>query len=246
MHVKVLFFGMLKDLVGRSEDRLEVPAGARLAAVFDLYARRHPRLQELAPSIVLAQNQEFASPETEVVEGGEIAFLPPVSGGSDGLLAEDQDELGNYFALTRVEIDVRGLAKRLARGSDGAVVTFEGVAREHSNGRKTRYLEYECYVPLAVKKMREIGADLLAAWPIDRIGMVHRLGRLEIGETSVAIVVTAAHRRPAFEASREAIDRLKRLAPIWKKEYFVDGEVWVEGAWDAAVPRLEGSPRCSG
>jgi molybdopterin synthase catalytic subunit len=167
-----------------------------------------------------------------------------VSGGA-GFAAESQDELGNYFAITRVEIDVRGLVKRLVRGPDGAAVTFEGVTREQSGGRRTRYLEYECYVPLAIKKMREIGAELLAAYPIDRIGMIHRVGRLEIGETSVAIVVTSAHRRPAFEASREAIDRLKRLVPIWKKEYFEDGEVWVEGQWDDAVPRLEGSPRCS-
>jgi len=134
----------------------------------------------------------------------------------------------------------------LARGSDGAVVTFEGVTRDNSGGRSTRRLEYECYVPLAIKKMREIGSELVAAFPVDRICMVHRLGRLEIGETSVAIVVTSAHRRPAFDACREAIDRLKRLVPIWKKEYFADGEVWVEGQWDASVPRLEGSPRCSG
>ena len=220
MRVKVLFFGMLKDLVGRSEERLEVPAGARLGAVFDLYAARFPRLQEMAGSIVLAQNQEFAPPDAEVVEGGEIAFLPPVSGGSGAapsLEAETEDELGNYFAITRVCIDARALVARLARGSDGAVVTFEGVTRDQSGGRATRYLEYECYVPLAIKKMREIGSELLASHAIDRIGMVHRLGRLEIGEASVAIVVTSAHRRAAFEASREAIDRLKRLAPIWKK-----------------------------
>ncbi len=245
MQVRVLFFGMLKDLVGCAEERLEVERGARLGTVFDRYARQHPRLQEMAGSIVLAQNQEFCSPDTEVEDGGEIAFLPPVSGGS-GLEAEYQDEVGNYFAITRVPIDVRGLATRLARGSDGAVVTFEGITRNQSGGRETRYLEYECYVPLAIKTMREIGAALTASHAIDRIGMIHRLGRLEIGEASVAIVVTSGHRRPAYEASREAIDKLKRLVPIWKKEYFVDGEVWVDGEWDASVPRLEGSPRCFG
>ena len=249
MHVKVLFFGMLKDLVGRSEDRLEVGEGVRLAAVFDHYARRFPRLQEMASSIVLARNQEFSTPEAAVTEGDEIAFLPPVSGGTSappGLEAEHEDELGNYFAITRAPLDSRGLAHRLARGSDGAIITFEGVTRDHSSGRTTRYLEYECYIPLALKKMREIGAELVSSHPIRRIGIIHRLGRLEIGEASVIIVVTSEHRRPAFEASREAIDRLKRLVPIWKKEYFTDGEVWVEGQWDDAVPRLEGSPRCSG
>jgi molybdopterin converting factor subunit 1 len=248
MHVKVLFFGMLKDLVGRSEDRLEVGEGARLAAIFDHYAQRHPQLQEMASSIVLARNQEFSSPEAAVFEGDEVAFLPPVSGGSGAATsaAEHEDELGNYFAVVRAPIDSRALAARLQRGSDGAIVTFEGVTRDHSGARSTRYLEYECYVPLALKKMREIGADLLSSYPISRIGMSHRIGRLEIGEASVVIVVTSEHRGPAYEASRQAIDRLKRLVPIWKKEYFTDGAVWVEGQWDEAAPRLEGSPRCSG
>jgi len=243
MQVRVLFFGMLKDLVGRAEERLEVESGARLETVFDHYARRFPRLAEMAGSIVLAQNEEFAAPDTPVAEDGEIAFLPPVSGGS--VEAETQDEAGNYYALTRVPIDMEALAARLVRGPDGAVVTFAGVTRDHSGGRPTRYLEYECYAGLAIKKMREIGTELAAAYPIDRIAMIHRLGRLEIGETSVGIVVTSAHRRPAFDACREAIDRLKRLAPIWKKEHFADGEVWVEGQWDDAVPRLEGAPRCA-
>ena len=249
MQVKVLFFGMLKDLVGRPEERIEVGEGSRLGSVFEHYARRFPRLEEMSGSIVLARNQEFASPEAAIAEGDEIAFLPPVSGGSDPIsegALETQDELGNYFAITRVPIDVRALAARLARGRDGAVITFEGVVRDNSKGRPTLYLEYDCYVPLAIKKMREIATELVASHAVDRIGMVHRLGRMEIGETSVAIVVTSPHRKAAYEASREAIDRLKRLVPIWKKEYFADGEVWVEGEWDASVLRLEGSPKCSG
>ncbi|HYM12611.1 MAG TPA: molybdenum cofactor biosynthesis protein MoaE [Bryobacterales bacterium] len=246
MFVKVLFFGMLKDLVGRSEERLQVEAGTRLGGVFEHYARLFPKLQEMSHSIVLAQNQQFAAPETVIGEGDEIALLPPVSGGSgepaaSEPLAEVEDELGNYFAITRVPIDVRVLGARLARGRDGAVITFEGVVRDNSKGRTTLYLEYDCYVPLAIKMMREIAASLLAAHPVDRIGMIHRLGRMEIGDTSVAIVVTSAHRQPAYEASRDAIDRLKRLVPIWKKEYFADGGVWVEGEWDASVPRLEAS-----
>ena len=248
MMVKVLFFGMLKDLVGCAEERLEVDEGARLSTIFERYASRFPRLQEMSGSIVLARNQEFAGPEAVVGDGDEIAFLPPVSGGSGpaGLLAETEDESGNYFAITRTPIDARALAARLRRGPDGALITFEGVTRDNSGGRPTRCLEYECYVPLAIKKMQEIAGELLATYAVDRIGMIHRLGRLEIGETSVAIVVASAHRRPAYEASLEAINRLKRLVPIWKKEHFADGEVWVEGAWDASVPRLEGTAHCSG
>jgi molybdopterin synthase catalytic subunit len=133
-------------------------------------------------------------------------------------------------------VDARALSARLLQGEDGAVVTFEGVVRNNTKGRRTRYLEYECYEGMAVKKMAEIGRELAAQYAISRIAMVHRLGRMEIGETSVAIVVTAPHRRPAFEAALEAINRLKRLVPIWKKEYFADGEVWVEGEWDDRAP----------
>ena len=257
MVVRVLFFGMLKDLTGCAEERLEVGAGARLATVFDHYAARFPRLGEMAESIVLARNQEFSRPEAALAEGDEVALLPPVSGGSGPAPATPaetccEDELGNYFAIVRAPIDARALAARLVRGGDGAVITFEGVVRDNSRGRATSHLEYECYVPLALKKMREIAVELLASYPVDRMAMVHRLGRLEIGETSVAIVVTSAHRRPAYEASLEAINRLKRLVPIWKKEYFADGGAWAEGEWDASVPlrggarRLEGTTRCSG
>jgi molybdopterin converting factor subunit 1 len=250
MRVRVLFFGMLKDLVGRAEERIEVEDGARLSAVFEHYARRFPRLRELSGSIVLARNQEFAAPEAVIGEGDEIAFLPPVSGGSAlreaPVAAEAEDESGNYCALVRVPIDARALAARLARGCDGAVITFEGVVRNNSGGRSTRCLEYDCYVPLALKTMREIAAGLLLCHRVSRIGMVHRLGRLQIGETSVAVVVTSPHRAAAYAASREAIDRLKRLVPVWKKEYFADGEVWVDGEWDASVPRLAPSAQQSG
>jgi len=239
MRVKVLFFGMLKDLVGHAEEPLEVPEGSRLAAVFEHYSRRFPRLEEMAASIVLARNEEFARPDAALAEGDEVALLPPVSGGSASPPeAEAEDELGNIFAITRSAIDPRALASRLARPSDGAVVTFEGVTRDNSGGRSTRYLEYECYLPLAMRTMRQIAAEILARYPIGRIGIIHRLGRLEVGETSVAIVVAAAHRRAAFEAAHDAIDRLKRLVPIWKKEFFADGEVWVEGQWDDSVPRV--------
>ena len=146
------------------------------------------------------------------------------------------DPAGHIFALTRQPIDTREVITRLLRGEDGAVVTFEGVVRNNSKGRSTRYLDYECYEPMAIKTMAEIGRSIAAAFPIDRIALVHRLGRLEIGEASVAVIVTSAHRKAAFDAALEGINRLKRLVPIWKKEYFTDGEVWVEGEWDQDVP----------
>jgi molybdopterin synthase catalytic subunit len=142
---------------------------------------------------------------------------------------------GHFFALTREPIDTRALAARLLRGEDGAAVHFEGVVRNNTKGRPTLFLDYDCYEPLAIRTMEEIGLDIAARHAIGRIGMVHRLGRMEIGEASVVIVVTAPHRKPAFDAALEGINRLKKLVPIWKKEYFEDGEVWVEGEWDSSV-----------
>ncbi len=236
VRVKVLFFGMLKDIVGRAEDHIEVADDARLESVFARYARQFPRLTDLEASIVLACNQEFCDRSAAIREGDEIAFLPPVSGGSGRFTHSiDDPATGCFFALTRDTIDTAAIVRQLLRGQDGAVVDFEGVVRNNTKGRATKFLDYECYEPMAVKTMAEIGREIVRAFAIGRVAMVHRLGRLQIGEASVAIVVTAPHRKPAFEAALEGINRLKRLVPIWKKEYFADGEVWVEGEWDESV-----------
>jgi molybdopterin synthase catalytic subunit len=231
MHVRVLFFGMLRDIVGMSREEVEFPEGADLHSVFASYASRFPRLGDLARSIVVARNQEFADPAAKLADGDEVAFLPPVSGGCDTGALEIR-EAGNYFALTRHPIDIRGVIARLLTGAEGAVVTFEGTVRNHTKGRPTRCLDYECYESMALTMMARIGREIAAGYRVERIAMVHRLGRLLIGETSVAVIVTAPHRRAAFEAALEGIDRLKKAVPIWKKEHFMDGEVWVEGEWD--------------
>jgi molybdopterin synthase catalytic subunit len=229
---------MLKDIVGAPEDTVELPAGSRLESVFQRYADRHDELLKLRSSILVARNQQFSDPGTEIADGDEIAFLPPVSGGCDRFSHHIVDETTrSFFALTRLPIDTGELKGRLLAGSDGAIVDFQGVVRNHSGGRATLYLEYECYEPMAVKVMAEIGRQIAATYKIGRIGMVHRLGRLEIGETSVVVFVTAPHRRPAFDAALEGINRLKRTVPIWKKEFFADGAVWVEGEWDAALAK---------
>ena len=253
MRVRVLFFGMLKDIVGRSEEQLSVADGARLATVFEHYAELFPKLRELSGSIVLARNHEFSEGGAPVAENDEVAFLPPVSGGSTPAptpedaavhgrytLEISDTETGHFFALTRQPIDTREIIQRLVRGEDGAVITFEGVVRNNTKGRRTLYLDYECYEPMAIKVMAEIGRQIGSNYPIDRIAMVHRLGRMEISEASVAIIVTAAHRKAAFEAALEGINRLKRLVPIWKKEHFADGEVWAEGEWDRNAPSAAG------
>ena len=221
MRVRVLFFGVLKDIVGRSEESLDAAPGATLASVFDSYAERFATLRGKRSSILFARNREFSRPETSLAENDEIAFLPPVSGGT-----------GHVFAITRNAIDSHALAEQLKRPEDGAVVIFEGVVRNHTGERTTAYLEYDAYEAMALAAIEKIGVELAREFSIGQIGIVHRLGRLEIGEASVAIVATAPHRRPAFEAALAAIDRLKREAPIWKKEFFADGSEWVEGEWD--------------
>ena len=240
MRVKVLFFGMLKDIVGSAEEQLIVSEDAHLENIFNHYAGRFPRLREMSGSIVLARNHEFSTASERVTDGDEVAFLPPVSGGSAaaGLpyTHEIQDTPGHFFALTRRPIDTRAIIQRLVAGEDGAVITFEGTVRNNTKGRRTLYLDYECYEPMAIKTLAELGREIAASHAIGRISMVHRLGRMEIGETSVAVIVTAPHRQAAFDAAHEGINRLKRLVPIWKKEYFVDGEVWVEGEWDRRAP----------
>jgi len=224
MKVKVLFFGIAHDVTGFNQELVEVREGERLVDLLGHYERRFPPLGEMAGSLVAVVNQEIAAPEEPLKDGDEVAFLPPVSGG-----APEAPDFGDFYRLTREVILTADLARQLKAPEDGAVVVFEGIVRDNLRGRKTRYLEYEAYEPMAVRKMEEIGRELKGKFSIGRVGIVHRLGRLEIGETSVAIIVTAGHRRAAFDACHYAIDRLKQIVPIWKKEYFEDGAVWAEG-----------------
>jgi len=236
MRIKVLFFGLLKDICGRAEDRLELPAPATLRSVFDHYAAQFPALKNMAKSIVMARNHEFGSPGDLLREGDEVALLPPVSGGS--LPPEIVEPEGHFFTLTRDPIDPRAAEQRLLQGFDGALVTFQGVVRNNTRGRATLRLEYECYEPMAIRKMAEIGREIASQFAVSRVAMIHRLGRMEIGEASVVVLAASPHRRPAFDAALEGINRLKKTVPIWKKEFFADGEVWVEGEWDENTPRV--------
>ena len=235
MHIRVLFFGQLKDICGRAQDDIELPENATAGSVFRYYAAEFPKLSSMAGSIVLARNQEFTTSAALLSAGDEVAFLPPVSGGA--FLHEIQDPAGHFFALTREPIDPRAIETALLEGCDGALVTFQGVVRNNTRGRGTLRLEYECYEAMAIRKMAEIGREIAGQFAISRIAMLHRLGTLEIGEASVIVVAVAPHRRPAFDATLEGINRLKKLVPVWKKEFFEDGEVWVEGEWDESAPR---------
>jgi molybdopterin synthase catalytic subunit/molybdopterin converting factor small subunit len=241
MQVRTLFFGMLKDLAGRSSDSLNLPENATLGDVVAHYEELIPRLGELAASIAVSINQEFAGPDSKLKDGDEIAFLPPVSG---GLQEPDRERIArrSYSSIVREKIDTQAVLARLKQPSDGAAVVFDGVVRDNTRGRRTLYLDYEAYEEMALKQMDALAGQALEQFPIRDVAVVHRLGRLEIGETSVLIVVASAHRAAAFEACRWIIDTLKRTVPIWKKEYFEDGAVWADGEpFPSGIPRAEGS-----
>jgi molybdopterin converting factor subunit 1 len=219
MRVRVLFFGQLKEIVGAAEETAELPDNAHLEDVFTRYSQRFAKFAEFRPSIAASVNQEYADAHTSLANGDEIAFLPPVSGG--------QHET-DIFGLVREPIDKHKIAESLKAPEDGALVVFDGFVRNNFKGQQTLYLEYEAYEQMALAKIREIGAQMHQKYAVRRVAIVHRLGRLEIGETSIVIAVASAHRAAAFDACRYAIDTLKRTVPIWKKEFFVGGAVWAE------------------
>jgi MoaE-MoaD fusion protein len=227
MRVRVLFFGVLKELTGKPADEIELRDGASVQDVLAYFEETIPQLRNSLMSAALAVNQEYSSPDTALKPGDEIALLPPVSG---GLAAEEQPARHRrYASIVRDPIDTQRIISNLKRGDDGAVVMFEGTVRNQTRGRKTLYLDYEAYEPMALQEMDSLAAKALERFQVRDTVLVHRLGKLEIGETSVLIAVVSAHRAAAFEACRWLIDTLKRTVPIWKKEHFADGAVWADG-----------------
>ena len=230
MRVRVLFFGMLKDLAGRSSDVVELPDKAVVRDLLDHYSTEVPRMREALASIAVAVNQEYAGPELVLKADDEVGMLPPVSGGSEGETPSGQPAgRRRYASIVREIIDTAGALARIKHGEDGAAVVFEGIVRNQTRGRRTLYLDYEAYEEMALAEMEKLAEQALKQFAVRDVALVHRLGRLEIGEASVLIVVASAHRAAAFDACRWLIDTLKRTVPIWKKEYFEDGAVWADG-----------------
>jgi molybdopterin synthase catalytic subunit len=221
---------LVKDLTGQAQCDYDAPEGMTAGELLQAFARKYPALGAWENSVLVAVNQTFVPRNHRLAENDEAALLPPVSGG--------QDPEGHVFALTRQRIDARELEAQLARGCDGALTTFQGITRDNAKGRQVRFLDYECYEPMALREMQAIGREIASRYAISRLGIIHRLGRLEIGEASVVIAVASPHRQAAFDACKEAIDTLKKRVPIWKKEFFADGEVWVEGQWDDSLLSL--------
>lgn len=214
-----------------------MPEGASVADLLELVTARVAGQGEVLRGIAVSVNAEYATAGQVLREGDEVGLLPPVSGGTartgTARTAETLDEsVGEqpvFIALTRERIDAERLVSAAKRGEDGAIVVFDGIVRNNTRGRKTLHLDYEAYEEMALKQMKELAAQALGQFGVRQVTLVHRLGRLEVGETSVLIVVASAHRGAAFEACRWVIDTLKKTVPIWKKETFVDGVVWADG-----------------
>jgi len=224
MQVRVLFFGILKDLAGRSSDTLSLPDHASAADVVSHYQQRLSTNKGIFNSIAISVNQEYARPDMKLRSGDEIALLPPVSGG-----AEQATKTNAKAFITREIIDTAAPLATIKRPDDGAAIVFEGIVRNNTRGRRSLFLDYEAYENMALKEMESLVARALDQFQIRDAVIIHRLGRIEVGETSVLIIVASAHRAAAFEACRWLIDTLKRTVPIWKKEYFEDGAVWSDG-----------------
>jgi molybdopterin synthase catalytic subunit len=220
MKVRVISFGILKDWLGAAEREVELPERATVALLLERL-----NAQQSAPlprGVAISVNAEFSSASQVLRDGDEVGLLPPVSGGAE---AAREGET----RLTRAPINVAKIIEAAKQGEDGAVVVFDGIVRNHTRGRATLHLDYEAYEEMAALQMDELAAQARTRFGVRHVTIVHRLGRLEIGESSVLIVVASAHRGQAFDACRWIIDTLKKTVPIWKKETFADGAVWADG-----------------
>jgi len=226
MKVQILFFGILKDVAGRSSALMDLREGATVADLMRLIEEMQPLMAKYRGAIAVSVNQEYAVAGKELHDQDEIGLLPPVSGGTEG-------ESGEYEKtrtfLVREKIETEKIVADLKSGADGAVVVFDGIVRDNNRGRRTVYLDYEAYEDMAVNELGSLAARAVRKYEIRDVVIFHRLGRLYVGETSVLVAVVSAHRAAAFDACRWIIDTLKKTVPIWKKEYFEDGAMWADG-----------------
>jgi molybdopterin synthase catalytic subunit len=219
MQVTVRLFGSLREATGSKELAVRLPEGARLGELTALLAREHPSFAAMAAKLRAAVNHDVAEGDLALSEGDEVAFLPPVAGGS---------AVEPRCTLSAEPLDVGRVVARVVGPDAGGIVTFVGTVRDASRGHAIRHLEYEAYSGMAEREMEKIADAAAQQWPGARVAMAHRTGHLAIGEIAVVIAASAPHRPEAFAACRFAIDTLKQQVPIWKKEVAVDGEYWVE------------------
>jgi MoaE-MoaD fusion protein len=218
VRVRVRLFARYREALGHEWIEVDLPDDGTVESAWSAVANRHPELAPYRPFTLFAVGQDYVSPEYRLRPDDELCLFPPVSGGVGA----------DIYRVVTEPLSPDAIAAEVDDPGAGGIVIFSGVVRNETGGRPVKFLEYEAHGPMAEVKMREIGESLRARWSgVKRVAMLHRIGRLEIGEASVLIAVSAAHRGDAFEACRYAIDTLKRTVPVWKKEHFEDGEVWV-------------------
>lgn len=221
MNVVVRYFAGHRDIAGRAEESIELPDDATVGSLWSLLVERYPRMVGYTGRVLYAVNQEFSQLSTALHDGDEVAFIPPVSGGSGQPVP--------FFCVTSEPLDPLPLMALVQSPDMGAVVTFSGIVRNNFGGRATAELEYEAFEPMASKVLADLATQAATQWGTGRIAIHHRIGRLAIGEAAVLIVVASAHRHEAFAAAEWIMDRIKEVAPIWKKEHWADGaSEWAE------------------
>lgn len=224
MKITVRYFAGLRERIGQPSQILELPDGTRVRTALDITLGGLKKSHDTLPRVMMAVNGEYVEPDSELHDGDELALIPPVSGGD----TEGRLLASNVFVrITGERVDPAPLVEKVRSNSDGCVVLFVGVTRDHHIGRRVLHLEYEAYQPMAEQEMTAIIERMKTGWDIGSVAVVHRVGRVDIGEASMVLAVSAPHRGPAFEAASFFVDELKKTVPIWKKEFFEDGEVWV-------------------
>jgi molybdopterin synthase catalytic subunit len=226
MKLHVQLFAGVAQAVGERVWEGELPEGATLADLFAVIGEQHPAASSVLRISFASVNQKYATPETVLQAGDEIAILPPVSGGQ-----EDTER----FYITEQPLSVDDLIGKVRNPLCGAINVFVGTVRELTQGKKTVHLEYEAYAPMAIKMMGQIADEIEVKWPGTHVAMAHRIGQLEIEDAAVVIAVATPHRAASYEAGRYAIERLKEIVPVWKKEVWEDGTEWMghqQGPWN--------------
>ena len=225
MNIRMRYFASFREIIGQNEEILTLPEGANVAQVRMLLLTQYPRLHAIMERSACAVNHSYVPQDTALHNGDEVVFIPPVGGG----MPSGVSPMEPLISIMREPLDRSTLIEAVSHPGVGGIVVFEGVVRDNARGKQVRYLEYDVYPEMAVQQIRAIVTVAQERWGVERVAVAHRIGRLEIGEASVIVVVATPHRSEAFEACRYIIDTLKTTVPIWKKEVATNGEEWVEG-----------------
>ncbi|MBA3450769.1 MAG: MoaD family protein [Chloroflexia bacterium] len=229
MEVEIRYFAVIREIVGRSTERRQMAHGSTTGQLFAELIQQYPRLEQLRTIAMPMVNRTYVSSDHALRDGDEVAFIPPVSGGER-----------SRFRVQSEPLDPREIETMVAHAGAGAIATFIGIVRDNGRGKAVTHLEYEAYAAAAELALTQIGSEIQERWGLDHVAIAHRVGSLSIGEASVVISVASPHRDAAFDACRYAIERIKEIVPIWKKEHYADGADWLgsEHAYQVDIGRL--------